>query len=75
MFGIGVPELVIIVLFFFLFMFGSSRIGDFARTLGRFSGEFQKGRLEIERELKDARSAAEKGFATTEEDKSKKKVN
>ena len=52
MFGVGMPELVIIVLVFALLFFGSNKISEFARGLGRFSGEFKKGKMEIEREIK-----------------------
>jgi len=52
MFGLGLPEIVIILVVFGVFMFGSSKISDLARTLGRFSGEFKKGKVEIEEELR-----------------------
>lgn len=60
MLGLGMPEVVIILVVFAVFMFGSSRVNEFARTLGRFTGEFKKGKLEIERELEETdRSIAE----------------
>lgn len=63
MFGIGLPEAIIILLAIGLLFFGSGKIIEFARSLGRLSGEFKKGKADIERELK----AAEK----EEEDKKK----
>lgn len=55
MFGLGAPELLIIVIVAALLLFGGGKVSEFARSLGRFSGEFQKGKLEIERELQQAR--------------------
>ncbi len=52
MFGIGIPELVVIVLVFGLLFFGSGKILDFAKSLGRMTGEFKKGKRDIEKELR-----------------------
>ena len=51
MFGIGVPEIIIIALAFGILFFGGKRITEFARSLGRVSGEFKKGKHDIEAEL------------------------
>jgi len=50
------PELAIIVVILGLLFFGSGKISDFAKSLGRFSGEFKKGKMEIEKEVKDLSS-------------------
>lgn len=52
MFGLGIPEIIVIVLVFGLLFFGSGKITDFARSLGRFTGEFKKGKAEIDQELR-----------------------
>jgi sec-independent protein translocase protein TatA len=52
MFGIGIPELIIIALVFGVLFFGSSKMTEFARAMGRMSGEFKKGRKDIEQELR-----------------------
>ncbi|MDO8551990.1 MAG: twin-arginine translocase TatA/TatE family subunit [bacterium] len=52
MFGLGLPEIIIIVLILGILFFGSKKITDFARSIGRASGEFKKGKKEIEEELK-----------------------
>ncbi len=51
MFDIGTPELVIIVIAFALLFFGSKKISDFAHGLGRATGEFKKGKKEVETEI------------------------
>ncbi|MBC7090663.1 MAG: twin-arginine translocase TatA/TatE family subunit [Nitrososphaeria archaeon] len=35
-------------------LFGASKIPEIARAIGRATGEFQKGKLEIEREIEKA---------------------
>lgn len=60
MFGIGIPEIIIIVLAFGILFFGGSRITKFARSLGRVSGEFKKGKQDMERELTAGEKMAKK---------------
>ena len=47
MFGLGVPEILIIVAVIVLF-FGGSKISELARGMGRFTGEFKKGKAEMD---------------------------
>lgn len=51
MFDIGLPEIVIILVVIAIFFFGGKRISEFARSLGRFTGEFKKGKMEMDQEL------------------------
>ncbi|MBM3251022.1 MAG: translocase [Candidatus Nealsonbacteria bacterium] len=53
MFGLGLPEIIIILIAIGILIFGSKKVIEFARSLGRFSGEFKKGKMEIEKELKE----------------------
>lgn len=48
------PEIIVIVIVAALLFFGSGKITEFAKSLGRVTGEFKKGKREIEEELKDA---------------------
>ncbi len=36
-----------------IIIFGAKKIPDLARTLGKSRGEYEKGKIESERELKD----------------------
>jgi TatA/E family protein of Tat protein translocase len=52
MFGLGLPEVLIILIAVIVFFFGGDKLTELARGLGRFTGEFQKGKAEMEKELK-----------------------
>lgn len=54
MFGLGIPEVLLIVLAFGILFFGSSKIVDLAKSMGRVSGEFKKSKKEVEQELRNA---------------------
>lgn len=52
MFGLGLSELAVIIIVVGILFFGSAKITSFARSIGRASGEFKKGKRDIEEELK-----------------------
>lgn len=54
MFGLGIPEVFIIGVAIVVFFFGGEKISEIARSLGRFTGEFKRGKDEMEREIKKA---------------------
>lgn len=51
MFGLGLPEIIVILLAIGILLFGGKKIVELARSMGRVSGEFKKGKQEIEKEL------------------------
>jgi sec-independent protein translocase protein TatA len=55
----SIDDWLIIAVVAGILFYGSSKIPQLAHSLGRSVGEFKKGRLEVERELKsDAASSA-----------------
>jgi sec-independent protein translocase protein TatA len=60
----SIDDWLIIAVVAGILFYGSSKIPQFAHSLGRSVGEFKKGRLEVERELR-AESAAPAAGATS----------
>ena len=46
-------NVVIVILIIGVLIFGVKKIPELARTFGKAKGEFEKGRIESEKELKD----------------------
>lgn len=74
MFGLGITEIIIIAIALGVLFFGGKKITEWARNLGRFTGEFKKGRKEIEKELKEAEKEARdfEGIVKKPEEKKEK---
>ena len=56
---IGSTEIAIIIIAAILLIFGSRKIGEFGKSLGRFSSEYKKGKIEAEKELKEIQQETE----------------
>jgi len=61
MFGVGLPEIAIIALIIVVFFFGAEKLSKLAKGLGRFTGEFKKGRAEVENEIKKVKNEFKSG--------------
>jgi len=48
----GIEWIILLVIVAALFLFGPSKLPELARGFGRAMGEFQRGRMEIEREIR-----------------------
>lgn len=46
-------EWIFIIVIAVVFIFGAKKIPELAKTLGKAKGEFEKGKIEGEKELKD----------------------
>lgn len=49
----GYEQIIIALVVIGALIFGAKKIPELARTLGKSKGEFEKGRLESEKELKE----------------------
>jgi sec-independent protein translocase protein TatA len=54
----SIDDWLIIAVVAGVLFYGSSKIPQLARSLGRSVGEFKRGRLEVERELKAEQASA-----------------
>lgn len=70
---LGATEIIIIAIIAAILLFGGKKINDIGRSLGRFSTEFQKGKLEAQRELKDIKEEFEKIKEENSEEKKEDK--
>ena len=51
---LGGPELIIILLAIVVLLFGAKKIPEFARSLGKASAEFRRGKMIVEKEIREA---------------------
>lgn len=56
----GAPEIILIVIIVIL-LFGANKIPELARSLGKATGEFKKGKQDIEAELSDIGKPVKEG--------------
>ncbi len=47
------PEMIVLVVIVGVLIFGAAKIPKLAKTFGKAKGEFEKGKIEADKELKD----------------------
>ena len=52
------PEIIILIVVVGVLIFGAAKIPKLAKTFGKAKGEFEKGKIEADRELKDFKEEA-----------------
>jgi len=72
MFGIGVPELAVILVIA-LIVLGPTRLPDVAKAVGRALAEFRKATSDISDELKDVRRTLEQEVRNAEREAHRQK--
>ena len=55
---VGPTELVVLGVMSIILLFGAAKLPELAKSLGRSSGEYQKGRKESAKELKEQQESA-----------------
>ena len=53
-------EILIIIVLAVVLIFGAKKIPELAKTLGKAKGEFEKGKIEAEKELNDLKNKEKK---------------
>ena len=53
-------EWIILVIVVVVLIFGAKKIPELAKTMGKAKGEFEKGKIEGEKELKDYKDSEQK---------------
>jgi sec-independent protein translocase protein TatA len=57
--GIAGSEWIILIVIIVILLFGAKKLPELAKSIGRATGEFQKGKTEVEKELKAAEETAQ----------------
>jgi sec-independent protein translocase protein TatA len=58
--ALGIQEILIILVLAAVFIFGVKKIPELAKTMGRAKAEFEKGKIEGEKELNDLKNKEKK---------------
>ena len=56
---LGATEIIIILILGGIILFGGKKIGEVARSMGKFTTEFKKGKMEAEAELREIKKEME----------------
>jgi sec-independent protein translocase protein TatA len=58
--AIAGQEWIFIIIIAVIFIFGAKKIPELAKTLGKAKGEFDKGKIEADKELKEFKGESSK---------------
>jgi sec-independent protein translocase protein TatA len=58
--AMGINEILVIVVLAAVFIFGAKKIPELAKTFGKAKAEFEKGKIEGEKELNDFKNKEKK---------------
>lgn len=62
---LGIVEIIIILAVVGIVLFGGPKVIELARGMGRFTGEFKKGKMEIDKELENLKQEKDEIFQST----------
>jgi len=65
----GIEWIILLIILAALFLFGPQKLPELARGIGRALGEFQRGRMEIEREIRGQFAQLPAGEARNREER------
>ena len=68
---LGTTEIIVLVVVIGVLIFGAKKITELAKTFGKAKGEFEKGKIEADRELKDFKDEVNSASKTEETSKDK----
>ena len=60
------PEIIILIIVVGVLIFGAAKIPKLAKTFGKAKGEFEKGKIEADKELKDFKDEVNSASKTEE---------
>lgn len=65
---LGMTEILIIIFVIVILLFGAKKLPELARSLGRAKGEFDRGKMDIEREIREEKAKDAKREEKEEKD-------
>lgn len=70
----GIEWIILLVAIIFIFVVGGAKLPELARSLGRAKGEFERGKMDIERELREEKAKDAKKEEEAKQKKGEKDV-
>ena len=58
---LGSTEIIVLVVVIGVLIFGAKKIPELAKTFGKAKGEFEKGKIEADKDLKEFKEELDKG--------------